>query len=40
VGEGLSHMVKETEDKYVYIPLLGVLENLLKCPRVYEEVSG
>ena len=40
MGEGLSHMVKEAQDKYVYIPLLDVLANVLKCPRVYEEVSG
>ncbi|XP_065892035.1 uncharacterized protein [Dysidea avara] len=31
-------MVKEAQDKYVYIPLLDVLANVLKCPRVYEEI--
>ena len=39
VREGLSHIVKEAQDKYVHIPLLGVLANPLKCPTVYEEVS-
>lgn len=36
VGE---NMVKEIKDKFVYVPLLKVLENLLKCPAVYEDVS-
>ena len=38
VGEGLSRQVKEIKEKFVYIPLLQVLEQLLMCPGVYEEV--
>ena len=38
VGEGPSRTLKEVTDKFIYIPVLQVLENLLKCPSVYEEV--
>lgn len=40
MGEGPSHQIKEIKDKYVYIPLLQVLEQLLMCPVVYEEVRS
>ena len=30
--------LKEVKDTFVYIPLLQVIESLLKCPAVYEEV--
>lgn len=39
MGEGPTRKVKEIKDKYVYIPLLQVLEQLLMCPAVYEEVQ-
>ena len=39
VGERTSHLVKEAQDKYIYIPILSVLSSLLKCPMVYEEVK-
>ena len=37
-SERSSCELKEIKDTFVYIPLLEVIESLLKCPAVYEEV--
>ena len=33
-GEGASRQLKEIEKKYIYVPILNVLENMLMCPAV------
>lgn len=38
-GEGPSRRLKEIKEKYTYVPILKMLESLLKCPAVYEEVN-
>jgi len=37
-GEGASQQLKEIEKKYIYVPILKVLENMMMCPAVCDEV--
>ena len=37
-GYGPTRRLQEVHDKFIYVPILKVLESLLKCPAVYEEV--
>lgn len=39
-GEGPSRHLKEIQEKYTYVPILKMLESLLKCPAVHEEVKS
>ena len=38
-GESPSRRVKEVSEKYTYVPILQVLESMLMCPSIFEEVT-